>query len=76
MVNGNLRYLENKGFLQADEEDDLMEKRKRSRLDVAEEDFRSLLTRKLRSPLEFSWKETGRAGGEQRITQEKEFAVE
>eukprot|EP00435_Cladocopium_sp_Y103_P048931 s2478_g14.t1 len=42
---------------EADEEDDLLEKRKRSRLDVAEEDFRGLLAKKIRSPLEFSWKE-------------------
>lgn len=34
-----------------------MEKRKRSRFDVAEEDFRAILEKKLRSPLEFSWKD-------------------
>lgn len=39
------------------EEDDLMEKRKRSRYDLAEEEFRNLLDRKIRSPLEFSWKD-------------------
>ena len=42
---------------QADEEDDLLEKRKRSRLEVAEEDFRCLLAKKIRSPLEFNWKD-------------------
>jgi len=42
---------------QADEEDDLLEKRKRSRLEVAEEDFRGLLAKKIRSPLEFNWKD-------------------
>ncbi|CAK9019798.1 unnamed protein product [Durusdinium trenchii] len=42
---------------ETEEEDDLLEKRKRSRLVLAEEDFRSLLERKVKSPLEFSWKE-------------------
>lgn len=42
---------------EADEEDDLLEKHKRSRLEVAEEDFRGLLAKKIRSPLEFNWKE-------------------
>lgn len=35
----------------------MMEKRKRSRFDVAEEDFRAILEKKLRSPLDFSWKD-------------------
>ena len=42
---------------EAEEEDELMEKRKRSRLDVAEEEFRSLLERKVKNPLDFNWKE-------------------
>ncbi|CAJ1449690.1 unnamed protein product [Effrenium voratum] len=42
---------------EADDEDDVEAKRQRCRFDVAEQSFRSLLAKKVKTPLDFSWKE-------------------